>query len=176
MIVLEQKISALDLTGTEIEESGETESGTLHTATAPKKKSKSKKKKLTHHQTEPPTIPIALLFPNGIFPPGEEQELKYDNLWRVTNEEKRHLERLEFDNLNEARKAAEVHRQVRKYAQKTIKPGMTMIEVAEIVENGTRALIQENGLEAGIGFPTGARRSDHRGITKSCRSSLHTKP
>jgi methionyl aminopeptidase len=62
---------------------------------------------------------------------------------------------MEVDNYNEARKAAEVHRQVRKYAQKTIKPGMTMIEIAELIENGTRALIEENGLEAGIGFPTG---------------------
>jgi methionyl aminopeptidase len=77
------------------------------------------------------------------------------NLWRVTNEEKRYLERQEFDNYNEARKAAEVHRQVRAYAQKTIKPGMTMIEIAELIENGTRNLIQANGLKAGIGFPTG---------------------
>lgn len=30
-----------------------------------------------------------------------------------------------------------------------------MIEIAELIENGTRALIEENGLEAGIGFPTG---------------------
>ena len=79
----------------------------------------------------------------------------YSNLWRVTNEEKRYLERMEFDNYNEARRAAEVHRQVRKYAQKVIKPGMTMIEIAELIENGTRALIEENGLQAGVGFPTG---------------------
>ena len=72
-------------------------------------------------------------------------------MWRVTDEEKRHLERMENDNYNEARKAAEVHRQVRKYAQKVIKPGMTMIEIADIIENGTRNLIEENGLEAGIG-------------------------
>lgn len=58
---------------------------------------------------------------------------------------------MENDNYNEARKAAEVHRQVRKYAQKVIKPGMTMIEIADIIENGTRNLIEENGLEAGIG-------------------------
>ena len=33
--------------------------------------------------------------------------------WRETSEEKRELERLEFDTLNEVRQAAEVHRQVR---------------------------------------------------------------
>jgi methionyl aminopeptidase len=85
------------------------------------------------------------------------------NLWRVTNEEKRYLERQQNDNYEEARKAAEVHRQVRRYAQKTIKVGMTMTEIAELIENGTffisyqgtRALIEESGLDAGVGFPTG---------------------
>jgi methionyl aminopeptidase len=30
-----------------------------------------------------------------------------------------------------------------------------MIEIADLIENGTRTLIEENGMEAGIGFPTG---------------------
>ena len=30
-----------------------------------------------------------------------------------------------------------------------------MIDICEMVENGTRTLIEENGLEAGIAFPTG---------------------
>jgi len=30
-----------------------------------------------------------------------------------------------------------------------------MIEIAENIENGTRALVEENGLESGVGFPTG---------------------
>ena len=53
------------------------------------------------------------------------------------------------------RRAAEVHRQVRRYVRKIIKPGMTMTEIAESVEDGTRALVEENGLESGVGFPTG---------------------
>jgi len=32
---------------------------------------------------------------------------------------------------------------------------MTMTEIAENIENGTRALVEENGLDAGIAFPTG---------------------
>ncbi|KAJ3047297.1 Methionine aminopeptidase 2, partial [Rhizoclosmatium hyalinum] len=32
---------------------------------------------------------------------------------------------------------------------------MSMIEICETIENGTRNLIKENGLEAGIAFPTG---------------------
>ena len=53
------------------------------------------------------------------------------------------------------RRAAEVHRQVRKYVREYIKPGLTMTEIVETIENGTRALVEENGLESGIGFPTG---------------------
>jgi methionyl aminopeptidase len=30
-----------------------------------------------------------------------------------------------------------------------------MTEIAENIENGTRALVEENGLESGVGFPTG---------------------
>lgn len=32
---------------------------------------------------------------------------------------------------------------------------MTMTQIAENIEDGTRALVEENGLESGIGFPTG---------------------
>lgn len=53
------------------------------------------------------------------------------------------------------RRAAEVHRQVRKYARKTIKPGMSMTQIAEIIEDGTRALVEEDGFQSGVGFPTG---------------------
>ena len=53
------------------------------------------------------------------------------------------------------RRAAEVHRQVRRAARKFIEPGKSMIEIAEYIENGTRALVEESGLECGVGFPTG---------------------
>ena len=53
------------------------------------------------------------------------------------------------------RRAAEVHRQVRAYARRTIKPGMRMLEIADLIEDGTRALVEEDGLGSGIGFPTG---------------------
>ena len=56
---------------------------------------------------------------------------------------------------NNIRRAAEVHRQVRQAARKFIRPGKPMIEIAEYIENGTRALVEENGLECGVGFPTG---------------------
>ena len=39
--------------------------------------------------------------------------------------------------------------------RKIVKPGVKMIDLCETVENSVRQLIQANGLEAGIAFPTG---------------------
>ncbi|XP_026404543.1 methionine aminopeptidase 2B-like [Papaver somniferum] len=120
-----------------------------------KKKNKSKKKKGPLQQTDPPSVPVAELFPSGDFPEGEIQDYKDDNLWRTTSEEKREMERLEKPIYNAVRQAAEVHRQVRKYMRSIIKPGMPMIDMCETLENTVRKLISENGLQAGIAFPTG---------------------
>lgn len=106
-------------------------------------------------QTDPPTIPVSKLFPSHVYPEGEWQDYKDDNLSRTTNEEKRHLERLQWDMINEVRRAAEVHRQVRKYIRTIAKPGVLMIDMCETLESTVRRLIEENGLEAGIAFPTG---------------------
>ena len=65
------------------------------------------------------------------------------------------------DFLNEYRQGAEVHRQVRQWAQKNIKPGQSLTEIAEGIEDGVRALTGHQGLEegdsikGGMGFPTG---------------------
>ncbi|KAL1740798.1 methionine aminopeptidase 2-like protein [Schizophyllum fasciatum] len=124
-----------------------------------KKKKKPKKKKKAAEQSEPPRVGLSKLFPSGIYPEGELQPYKDDNAYRTTSEEKRYLERITCEDPDETyqniRKGAEVHRQVRQYAQRTIKPGMTMTQIANLIEDGTRALVEENGLEAGIGFPTG---------------------
>ncbi|KAL5993176.1 Methionine aminopeptidase 2B [Asimina triloba] len=122
-----------------------------------KKKSKSKKKKESIKQTDPPSIPVADLFPSGEFPEGEIQQYKDDNLWRTTSEEKRELERLEKPMYNSVRRAAEVHRQVRKYVRGLLRPGILMTDLCETLENTVRKLIQENGLQAGIAFPTGVQ-------------------
>ena len=81
------------------------------------------------------------------------------NAWRTTSEEKRYLEKMANEDMETTyqniRRAAEVHRQVRKYARRTIRPGMAMTDIANHIEDTVRALVEENGLEAGIGFPTG---------------------
>lgn len=112
-------------------------------------------------QTEPPRTPVSQLFPNDAYPVGAEVEYLNDNAYRTTSEEKKALDRSNQDFLTDYRRAAEVHRQVRAYAQKTIKPGMTLTEIAEMIEDGTRHLTGHMGLEegdnikGGVAFPTG---------------------
>lgn len=44
---------------------------------------------------------------------------------------------------------------MRRYIHTIAKPGIPMVELCENLENSVRALIEENGLDAGIAFPTG---------------------
>ncbi|EON62858.1 methionyl aminopeptidase [Coniosporium apollinis CBS 100218] len=140
-------------------------------AGAKKKKRKPRKKKKAGAatngtngakvQSDPPRVPVSQLFPNSQYPTGEEVEYKDDNAYRTTSEEKRHLDRMNNDFLTEYRQGAEVHRQVRQWAQKNIKPGQTLTEIAEGIEDSVRALTGHQGLEegdnirGGMGFPTG---------------------
>ncbi|PSC68131.1 methionine aminopeptidase 2B-like [Micractinium conductrix] len=128
-----------------------------------KKKKKPKKKKAgggangaaPTQQTTPPSVPVKQLFPAGVFPEGEWQSYQEDQRWRETAAEKRELDRLQHDMINEVRQAAEVHRQVRSYIHTIAKPGILMAELCEKLEDSVRKLIDESGLQAGIAFPTG---------------------
>ena len=82
--------------------------------------------------------------------------------YRTISAEKRDAERLQYSEfLTEYRLAAETHRQVRQHAKRSIKPGQTLIEIAENIEAGVRALTGHKGLEegdamkGGMGFPCG---------------------
>lgn len=133
-----------------------------------KKKSNKKKKAKTTGvlQTAPPRVALANVFHDQRYPEGEivEYATKNDNLQRTTAEELRHLSVMNNMNdafLNDYRKAAEIHRQVRQYAQTIAKPGISMSQLAQEIEDGVRALTNHQGLEtgdalkAGMGFPTG---------------------
>ncbi|KAH7043879.1 methionine aminopeptidase 2-like protein [Macrophomina phaseolina] len=150
------------------EEEGDAPAEGGATGEAKKKKKKPRKKKKkggagggASKQSDPPRVPVAQLFPSGQFPEGQIEEYRDENLYRTTNEEKRHLDRMNNDFLQEYRQGAEIHRQVRQWAQKTIKPGMTLTEIAEGIEDGVRHLTGHQGLEegdnlkGGMGFPTG---------------------
>ncbi|KAI1632671.1 methionine aminopeptidase 2-like protein [Biscogniauxia mediterranea] len=126
-----------------------------------KKRKPKKKKKAPTAQTDPPSVLISQLFPNNTYPKGEEVEYKDENRYRTTNEEKRHLDNINSDFLSDYRQAAETHRQVRQWAQKNIKPGQTLTEIANGIEDSVRRLVGHDGLAegdaivAGMGFPTG---------------------
>ncbi|KAJ8732646.1 hypothetical protein PYW07_015245 [Mythimna separata] len=132
-----------------------------------KKKNKNKSGKgPTKEQTNPPTIPIAELYPDGNFPEGQITEHgpaegidERTAKERFSSEEKRALDRLHQDIYQEIRHAAEAHRQTRKYMRDWIKPGMTMIQICEELESTARRLIGEDGLKAGLAFPTGCSRN-----------------
>ncbi|VIO87064.1 Uncharacterized protein BM_BM13981 [Brugia malayi] len=105
-------------------------------------------------------VPVDEQFPDGNFPVGEicEYTAKVDDrtaVNRMTNEEKKSLDASYEETYNDFRRAAEAHRQTRKYARSWIKPGMTMIEICERLEAHSRRMINEDGLKAGLAFPTG---------------------
>lgn len=102
-------------------------------------------------QTTPPSIIIRYS------PEGEIQE--YNNSRRTPDNEAKEAALIDSD-LKDVRQAAEVHRQVRKYAQSFIRPGMTMLEICQRLEKKTFELVGTNPdwsnyLQYGYGFPTG---------------------
>lgn len=156
--------------GDDSEDDGEDDKGAPAeggTEAAAKKKRKRKKKKkggagaVPTKQSSPPRVLLSNLFPSGEYPVGQEEPYRDENLFRTTDEEKRHLDRMNNDFLQEYRQGAEIHRQVRQYAQQNIKPGQSLTEIAEMIEDAVRALSGHPGLEegdnikGGVAFPTG---------------------
>lgn len=111
----------------------------------------------------PPSIPIAELFKDNKYPEGEIQKYPVDDRKakdRFTDEEKKAIDAAHSEIYNDIRLAAEAHRETRQYMQRWIKPGMTMIQICEELENTARRLVGEKGLEAGLAFPTGCSRNN----------------
>ncbi|RNF15719.1 putative methionine aminopeptidase 2 [Trypanosoma cruzi] len=108
-------------------------------------------------QTWPePTVPVCMQFTSGNFPPGEICEHPGEvNAYRHSSEEKRAMERATEQEVQELRHAAEVHRQVRRYAQSFIKPGISLISMTDRIERKVEELIMKDGLTRGQAFPTG---------------------
>ena len=102
-------------------------------------------------QTMPPTVPMSKQYNEGSFPHGEE--VSYTS--RETLAEHRERERMNHYNYDAMRKGAECHRQIRRWAQSVLKPGLELHDFCEELENYTRTLLEGDGIEAGVGFPTG---------------------
>lgn len=107
-------------------------------------------------QTDPPTKTVLEQFPEKNFPEGQIMEYSDENSYRTTSEELRALDRALYQMpLEEARWAAECHRQVRQNVQSWIRPGLRMVDICERLEEMNRQLVDAKGLERGIAFPTG---------------------
>lgn len=133
-----------------------------------KKRKPRKRKKKTAARTEqssPPRVPLSELFPSGEYPTGEFLDYAENaNTARTTAAELRYLGRRHLEDptlLNDYRKAAEVHRQVRYWVQDNVKPGQILRDIATGIEDGVRSLLGNPGIEpgdalkSGMGFPTG---------------------
>lgn len=108
-------------------------------------------------QTWPePTIPVVDQFRGTTFPKGilTPHPLEINN-YRESSEEKRAAERLMENNYEDLRHAAEVHRQVRAYAHSFVKPGITLLQIADRIEKKLEELIGKDGKKRGQAFPTG---------------------
>lgn len=147
---IEKKVEdiKLDATNEEALAEGTTEETGEGEKKKKKKNNKKKKKKITA---------IDNSYPDGVFPEGEWMEYPLEiNSYRTTDEEKRYLDRQDNNKWQEFRKGAEIHRRVRHKAQSSIKPGMTMTEIANLIEDSVRSYANgKDLLDAGIGFPTG---------------------
>lgn len=150
-----------DLSVTRPVSAGEEQAGPAGLKKNKKKKKRPRSKKAGRKQSSPPRVPLSQLFPAEDYPEGEVQLYTRQS---TTLAEQRHDARQQtFDDefLNNYRKAAEVHRQARKWVCETARPGQKLLDIAEGIEASVRALLGHDGLQtgdslkAGMGFPTG---------------------
>lgn len=112
-------------------------------------------------QTADYSIPVSQQFPSGVFNEGQWMDHPCDfNTFRTTSAECRDRDKLHASKVNDLRKAAECHRQVRKSAQKMMRPGVKLVDICEHIEETNRRLVEATGIQQGIGFPTGCSIND----------------
>ena len=73
----------------------------------------------------------------GVYPKGEQYGDIIDN-----------------NDILSLRKAAQAHREVRAYIQPMLKPGLELNNLVNKLENKTKKLLNNQGINKGIGFPT----------------------
>ncbi|ORM41175.1 Methionine aminopeptidase 2B [Babesia sp. Xinjiang] len=103
----------------------------------------------------PPAKPVPDQFKGRVYPSGEVWEYTGAGASRASDAEKRHLEKISTDSYQDLRRAAEVHRQVRRYIQSVLRPGISLIDLVNAVETKCKELNAADGLKAGWAFPTG---------------------
>jgi methionyl aminopeptidase len=98
------------------------------------------KKIILFRFSSPPTIRIDTQYPKKDFPENEIHPYKLDKSNRISAEEYKEKDKLLEHQIECLRKSAEVHRQVRKYAQTIIKPGERLIDICEKIEEMNRLI------------------------------------
>ena len=107
-------------------------------------------------QTTPPTLTIDAQYPsNDALPTG--LIVPYDGPLGVRFADEKFAMQDEFmkEKIYCLRRSAEVHRQVRKHCQRTIKPGQRMVDICHNIERTLAYILDSNGIERGQAFPTG---------------------
>ncbi|MCQ2820817.1 MAG: type II methionyl aminopeptidase, partial [archaeon] len=107
-------------------------------------------------QTNIPTKSIDEQYPDiSMFPKGEEIQYGDKLIWRSTSKEKMEKEKDYTTAIQCLRKSGECHRQIRKYAQTLLKPGIKLIDFCRKLEKMLNFIINTDGTECGQAFPTG---------------------
>lgn len=107
-------------------------------------------------QTSPPSIPIQIQYPKDEDLP-KGVEVPHPGKLGFRFKEQQYIAQDEFmkEKIYCLRRSAEVHRQVRKHAQKVVKPGMRMLDIVKEIEQTLRYVCDAEGIERGQAFPTG---------------------
>ncbi|KAI7203883.1 hypothetical protein D0869_13001 [Hortaea werneckii] len=159
--------TAVDQDGAGSDQDGPDENGTTPETTMTRKnKARKRKKKKTgaaaaRGQSDPPSVLVSTLFPNSTYPVGEQLAYRDERLCRSADGEAGHAASFDESFLADYRQAAETHRQVRQWAQRSIAPGQSLTQIANGIEDSVRRLVGHDGLaegdalKAGMGFPTG---------------------
>ena len=110
----------------------------------------------TTTQTTPPSVPIQIQYPKDEDLP-KGLEVPHPGSLGVRFKQDKFIAQDEFmkEKIYCLRRSAEVHRQVRKHAQKVIKPGMRMLDIVKEIEQTLRYITDAEGFERGQAFPTG---------------------
>lgn len=106
-------------------------------------------------QTPSLDAPVDRCYAKGEFPIGEISFYDGNNGVRASTEEAKEKDRLSAADYDDLRRAAEAHRQTRRFIQGYIKPGQKVLDIVQALEAKSKQLINANGLEAGWAFPTG---------------------
>lgn len=107
-------------------------------------------------QTHPPTIPVSFQYPKDEdLPTGVIEPYRGNLGFRFKDQTYSAKDELYKEKIYCLRRAAVVHRQVRKYAQSIVKPGMKMVDICKNIESTLNYLCEKEGLIRGQAFPTG---------------------